>query len=77
MRYPNIYTSQCADSDELHVQLVDLASDYTGEVLLTPQDIQDAYVARGGNANLHGVELYITQTDLVSVIEQQIASRGN
>jgi hypothetical protein len=77
VRYPNIYTSQCADSDEFHVQLVDLASDYTGEVLLTPQAIQDIYVANGNSANLHGVELYITQTDLVSVIEQQIASRGN
>ena len=59
--------------------LVDVASDYMGDVLLTPEDIQDIYVANGTplNRNLHGVESYIAGTDLISIVEQQIASRSN
>lgn len=74
--YPKIYRSWCADGDEFHVLLVDVASDYTGEVLLTPEDIQDIYVANGTplNRNLHGVEQYIASTNLVRIVEQQIAS---
>ena len=77
--YPKIYTSRCADADEFHVLLVDVASDYTGEVLLTPEDIQDIYVANGTplNRNLHGVEPYIANTDLVRIVEQQIANWSN
>lgn len=79
VRYPNIYTSRCAESDEQHVLLVDLASDYTGEVPVTPEEIQDVYAAggRASDRNLHGVESYLAGTDLVGIVEQQIASRGN
>jgi hypothetical protein len=79
VRYPNIYTSRCADADEQHVLLVDLAPDYTGPVPMTPEDIQDIYVENGSflSRNLHGVESYITSTDLVRIVEQRIASRGN
>lgn len=79
VRYPNIYTSRCADADEQHVLLVDLAPDYSGPVPMTPEDIQDIYVENGSflNRNLHGVESYLTSTDLVRIVEQLIASRGN
>jgi hypothetical protein len=58
---------------------VDVASDYTGEVPITPQEIQDIYAERGSflNRNLHGVEDYLSYTDLVRIVEQQVASRGN
>jgi hypothetical protein len=77
--FPNIYTSRCADANEVHLLLVDVATDYTGEVLLTPEDIQDIYVANGTglDRNLHGVESYIAGTDLLRIVEQQIASRDN
>ena len=77
VRYSNLYTSWCADADEEHVLLVDIASDYTGEVPMTPEEIQDTYAARGSRRNLHGVETYIASTDFLRIVEQQIASRGN
>jgi pimeloyl-ACP methyl ester carboxylesterase len=78
VRYPNIYMSWCSDDiRQTYVLLVDLASDYAGEAPITPQEIQDAYAAQGSNRNLHGVETYIASTDLLSIVEQQIASRGN
>jgi hypothetical protein len=78
VRYPNIYTSQCAEADEQHVLLVDLASDYTGDVPITPQELQESLVeVWGANRNLHSAEYFIANTDLVRIVEQQIASRGN
>jgi hypothetical protein len=77
VRYTNIYTSRCADADELHVLLVDLASDYTGEVPMTPQDIQDVLAEKGAAPNLHPVEPYLAYADLLHIVEQQIASRSN
>jgi hypothetical protein len=78
VRYPNIYTSRCAGADEFHVLLIDLASEYTGEVPRTPQELQDALVEfRGAPHNLHFVEDYLVYTDLLHIVEQQIASRGN
>jgi hypothetical protein len=77
VRYSNIYTSRCADADEFHVLLVDLASGYTGEVPMTPQDIQEIFAKQGSNRNLHSVEPYLTYADLLRIVEQQIASRGN
>jgi hypothetical protein len=78
VHYPNLYTSRCADADEQHVLLVDLANDYTGEVPVTPEEIQDVYAAAGGavDRNLHGVEPYIANTDLVRIVEQQITARS-
>ena len=76
--YPNIYRSRCADADEQHVLLVDLATD--GEVPVTPEELQELSYAASGRAtdrNLHGYETYITNTDLVRIVEQQIASRNN
>ena len=78
VRYSNIYTSRCADADEKHVLLVDLASDYTGEVPITPQELQESLVeVWGANENLHSAEYFIANTDLVRIVEQQIASHGN
>jgi len=78
VRYPNIYTSRCSGADEYHVLLIDLASEYTGEVPRTPQELQEALVEfRGSNQNLHYVEDYLTYTDLLRIVERQIASRGN
>jgi len=77
VRYPNIYVSHCADADEFHVLLVDVASDYMGEVPITPQEIQDIYAERGSNRNLHGIEDYLTYADLLHIVEQQIAGYGN
>jgi pimeloyl-ACP methyl ester carboxylesterase len=76
--YPNIYRSRCADADEQHVLLVDLATD--GEVPVTPEELQELSYAASGRAfdrNLHGYETYITNADLVRIVEQQIASRAN
>ena len=77
--YPKLYTSSCADADEFHVLLVDLASEYQGEVPITPQELQTALVEIRGfaNANLHGVEYFLTNADLVRIVEQQIASRSD
>jgi hypothetical protein len=76
VRYPKIYTSQCAD-DEHHVLLVDLASDYSGEVPITPQELQTALVEVWGSfRNLHSAEYFLANTDLVWIVEQQISSRG-
>jgi hypothetical protein len=77
--YPEIYTSQCRGTDHLlDVLLVDLADDYQGEVPITPQELQEALVeVRGASRNLHYVEYFLTNRDLVRIVEQQIASRGN
>ena len=73
VRYPKIYTSHCAEPDEQHALLVDLSGDYTGEVPITPEGIQDIYAeGRELDRNLHGVETYIANSDLVRIVEQQI-----
>jgi hypothetical protein len=74
VRYSNIYTSRCADANEHHVLLVDLSSDYTGEVPMTPQDIQETFAQQGSERNLHYVEPYLTYANLLRTVEQQIAS---
>ncbi len=75
--YPQLYTSQC--SEDFRVLEVDIASEYAGEVPITPQELQQALVdVRGfANANLHGAEYFLTNANLVPIVEQQIASRGN
>jgi hypothetical protein len=78
--YPNIYTSQCSDgSDYARALEIDLASEYTGEEPFTPQELQAAIPNVGGarGQDLHVVETHIVITDLVQIVEQQIASRGN
>ncbi|MDH3655422.1 MAG: DUF3089 domain-containing protein [Myxococcales bacterium] len=79
VRYPNIYTSRCSEERrEVFVWFVDLSSEYTGEVPITPQELQEALVeVWGANKNLHSAEYFIANTDLVRIVEQQIASRGN
>jgi len=49
-------------------------------VPVTPEELQELSYAASGRAtdrNLHGYETYITNTDLVRIVEQQIASRNN
>lgn len=76
VRYPNIYTSRC--SEETQVLEIDLVSEYTGQVPITPQDLQESLVDNWGlNRNLHLAEYFIANTDLVRIVEQQIASREN
>jgi len=79
VRYPNIYTSRCSGTDDWKdVLWIDLASEYTGEVPRTPLELQAALMEfRGAQANLHYVEDYLTYADLLPIVEQQIASRGN
>jgi hypothetical protein len=78
VRYPNIYTSRCADADDFHILWIDLASEYTGQVPRTPPELQAALVEfRGAAQNLHYVEDYLTYADLLHIVQQQIASRGN
>jgi hypothetical protein len=78
VRYPNIYTSRCSEEGgREHVLLVDLANEYTGEVPITPQELQDALVEVWGSLeNLHSAEYFLANTDLVHIVEQQIAARN-
>ena len=76
VRYPSIYTSQCSDTRH-HLEIA-LSNEYTGDVPITPLKLQEALVeVRGANANLHSAEYYIANTDLVAIVEQQIASHSN
>ncbi|MDH3655425.1 MAG: DUF3089 domain-containing protein [Myxococcales bacterium] len=76
VRYPDVYKAQC--SDETHYLEVDVVSESAGEAPFTPQELQEAIVANGGQNNLHyGGETFTTMPDLVRILEQQIASRGN
>jgi hypothetical protein len=75
VRYPNIYTAQCSEDGFLEIQLSD---DYIGDVPITPQELQQALVDVWGTQRyLHSSEMFIANTDLVRIVEQQIASRGN
>jgi hypothetical protein len=75
VRYSKLYTSWCAGADQRHVLLVDVASDYAGEVPLTPEELQDIAVASGHTLlNLHPHERYLTSADVVRIVEQQIAA---
>ncbi len=75
--YPKLYTSQC--SEDFRVLEIDIASEYAGEVPITPQELQQALVEVRGfaNANLHGAEYFLTNANLVPIVARQIASRGN
>lgn len=76
--YRNIYTGRCGDADDAHVLWIDLASEYTGEVPRTPRELQEAMVEfYGSSQNLHFVEDFLTYADLLRIVAQQIASRGN
>jgi hypothetical protein len=81
VRYPNIYTSECSGEEGYrNVLEIDLASEYTGEVPMTPQELQkslDENWGRGRIGGLHLAEYFIANTDLVRIVEQQIASREN
>jgi len=60
------------------VLFVDLAPDYTGEVPITPQELQEALVEVWGvSRTLHSGEYFLASTDLVRIVEQQIASWSN
>ena len=75
VRYPNIYTAQCSDDGFLEIQL---SNDYTGDVPITPQELQQAFVdVWASRRYLHSGEYFLVNTDLVAIVEQQIASRGN
>jgi MFS family permease len=78
VRYPDIYTSSCSENTapQAHVLEIDLSSEYAGDVPITPQELQTALVEVWGcNPNLHCVEYFLANTDLVRIVEQQIASR--
>ena len=78
VRYPSIYTSECSGGEAYrNVLEVDLASEYTGEVPITPQELQESVMENWGLNGLHLVEYFIANTDLVRIVEQQIASREN
>jgi len=79
VRYPNIYTSGCSGGQGFrNVLEVDLASGYTGEVPMTPQDLQKSLADNWGlGPSLHLAEYFIANTDLVRIVGQQIASRNN
>jgi pimeloyl-ACP methyl ester carboxylesterase len=81
VRYPNIYTSGCSRGEGFrNVLEVDLASEYTGEVPITPTELQkslDENWGRGRISGLHLAEYFIANTNLVRIVEQQIASREN
>lgn len=76
VRYPGIYTSRCSeDRGEVFVLFVDLAADYVGEVPITPHELQESLVKVWGSLkNLHSAEYFIANTDLVRIVEQQIAA---
>ena len=86
VRYPKIYTAQCPEeevdwcnsylcSGALEIQL---APDYTGDVPITPKGLQDALVEVWESPRrLHAAEYFIANADLLRIVEQQIASRGD
>ena len=86
VRYPNIYTARCSAEETdwcnsfacggaLEIQVAD---DYTGDVPITPKELQDALVEVWETPRrLHSGEYFIANTDLVAIVEQQIASHGN
>jgi hypothetical protein len=81
VRYPSIYTSQCSDRGGLRdTLLIDLSSEYTGQVPFTLQELQQELVEDWKwytLGNLHIVEPFLAITDLVHMVEQQTASRDN
>jgi hypothetical protein len=78
VRYPSIYTSVCSGGEGYtNVLEIDLANEYTGEVPMTPQELQESVMENWGLNGLHLVEYFIANTELVRIVEQQIASREN
>jgi hypothetical protein len=78
--YPELYTSACsAERGFAHVLEIAVSSEYQGEVPITPQDLEEALMRVRGftDSNLHGAEYFLTNANLVPIVEQQIASRRN
>lgn len=77
VRYPNVYASSCGGAPQ-HLLQVDVASNPAQTPPFTPQELQAAIVEHGYANNLHAYgETFATMADLVRIVEQQIASRGN
>ena len=76
VRYPSIFASQCAGGGgNLNMLEVDLATDYAGNVPITPQQLQQALVeVWGSTRNLHAAEYFIANADLVRIVGQQITA---
>jgi hypothetical protein len=68
-----LYEGQCSDVTR-RIE-IDVASAYPGAVPITPQEYQAVIVAGGGSDNLHWAEPFITNTDLVRIVEQQAQNR--
>ena len=78
--YPNIYESQCSEDGTRGYALeIDLVSQDPREEPFTPQELQAAIPNVGGvrGTDLHTSEAFIVMTDIVRIVEQQIASRDN
>jgi len=71
VRYPSIYTSACNDSGVLEI---DLVADYPAPPF-TPQELQAGIAAGGGGNRLHWAEPFITNADLVRIVEMHSANR--
>jgi hypothetical protein len=67
--YANIYEGEC--SAVTHRIEVDVATGYPGAVPLTPQELQE----RIGANSLHWAEPFITNADLVRIVETQSTNR--
>ena len=73
--YPDIYTAQCSEDGFLEIQL---SKDYTGDVPITPEQLQQALVdVWASRRYLHSAEYFFLNPDLVPIVERQIASRAN
>jgi hypothetical protein len=87
VRYPKVYTAQCSGEEvdwcdnpfcSASVLEIQLANDYTGDVPITPKELQHALVEVWESLRrLHSAEYFIANADLVRIVEQQIASRAN
>lgn len=79
VRYPQIYESRCSGGEGFrNVLEVDCASGHTCDVPMTPQELQESLQENWGlGPSLHLGEYFIANTDLVHIVEQHIASRGN
>jgi hypothetical protein len=87
VRYPKVYTAQCSGEEvdwcdtwlcSASVLEIQLANDYTGDVPITPKELQDALVEVWQSIRrLHSAEYFIANADLVRIVEQQIGSRAN
>jgi hypothetical protein len=83
VRYPKIFTAQCPGEDVewcttglcSGVLEIQLAGDIPGDAPITPKELQEALVEVWETPRrLHSAECFIANTDLVRVVEQQIAT---